>query len=219
MKTGIWSFLVALPQHPACGSLRREWACLSEFCKAIYALEGRGQRAGAQRLDPPDPDWTPPDLGTSPADPEGARALTPGCPWARCHVGSAKVLAPILTGTLFWKLGLAQPSSPGSAPRRPVPVCPSTPWERRLTRKQHARLVKPRCSLGDLVPQARAICFSSSPRPSNSPSPWGGFSASCHPGPASLSQRRMSGLTYQRGAPAGQSFRGAPVAEGEADLG
>ena len=68
-------------------------------------------------------------------------------------------------------------------PRDLSPFTPSAPLGADVDKKeQHMHLVKPRCSLRDPVPQAHAICFSFSTWPSNSLSPWGSFSAFCHPG-------------------------------------
>lgn len=43
--------------------------------------------------------------------------------WAGSHIGMSKVLAPNLTGMLFWKLGLAQFFS---QPQTPGDLSPST---------------------------------------------------------------------------------------------
>lgn len=103
-----------------------------------------------------------------------------------------------------------------SAPQETCPRLPLHPWEQRLIEKRAARASGQTPVLPQRpVPQAHAICFSSSTWPSNSLSPWGSFSAFCHPGLASGSPQQGSPSTINLWLAPGW----ASMAESWADLG
>lgn len=82
MKTGIWSFLVALPKYQVSCFPDSEWACSECGLQRLVPSEGRSQRAKApETVKSPSRDWTQPwgrvssDLGRAYALSGGMRGL------------------------------------------------------------------------------------------------------------------------------------------------